>query len=449
MEVDLSFFASPLAHQEAVEASEAWVRGEIGDLVAGGMTRLAAAGVPCRAAGGVAGRAGREAARVPLAVVLTGGTEDKILAWLGDQTCPALLLALPHSNSLPAAMEVLARLGQLGRAGRIIVAGRGDWRGDLAAAFGQAALAAFLRTARIGLLGGPSSWLAASSPDPTVVRRAWGPEVVTLPLSDVAARYRAGDARGGAGDARGGTVAAGGEAGDPGGETADLLRRAAGLVEPGEATLDGAGRLYRILRDIVEANRLDALTVRCFDLLGDIGNTGCLALSRLNDEGLVAACEGDLPATLTMMVLSGLTGRACFMANPSDLDVKAGTATFAHCSVPLSLVRSFRLRSHFESGLGAAIEGHFAPGVMTVARIGGENLSRFTVFTGTVVPEESAPFREDLCRTQVTLKVGEAMVRELLRRPLGNHHVLVPGDHVRAFLDFGSLPRPDEARSGE
>jgi len=435
MEVGLSFFASPLAHQEAVEASAAWVRGEIGDLVAGGMTRPAAGG--------------SETSRVPLAVVLTGGTEDKILEWLGDQTGPALLLALPHSNSLPAAMEVLARLDQLGRAGRIIVAGHGDWRGDLAAALRQAALAAFLRTAHIGLLGGPSSWLAASSPDPTVVRRAWGPEVVTLPLFDVAARYRAGDARGGAGGARGGAVAAGGEAGDPGGETADLLRRAAGLVEPGEATLDGAGRLYRILRDIVEVNRLDALTVRCFDLLGDIGNTGCLALSRLNDEGLVAACEGDLPATLTMMVLSGLTGRACFMANPSDLDVEAGTATFAHCSVPLSLVRSFRLRSHFESGLGVGIEGHFAPGVMTAARIGGEDLSRLTVFTGTVVPEESAPFREDLCRTQVTLKVGEALVRELLRRPLGNHHVLVPGDHVRAFLDFGSLPRPDEARSGE
>ncbi len=414
MEVDLSFFASPLAHQEAVEASAAWVRGEIADLTAGEMTS-AAGGAPGLAAGG--------AARVPLAVVLTGGTEDKVLESLGGRTGPALLLALPHSNSLPAAMEVLARLGQLGRAGRIIVAGRGDWRGDLVLALRQAALAAFLRTARIGLLGGPSSWLAASSPDPAVVRRTWGPEVVTLPLSDVAARYRAGDVRGEAG------------------ETADLLRRAAGLVEPAEATLDGAIRLYRILRDIVETHRLDALTVRCFDLLGDIGNTGCLALSRLNDEGLVAACEGDLPATLTMMVLNGLTGRACFMANPSDLDLKAGTATFAHCSVPLSLVRSFRLRSHFESGLGVGIEGHFAPGVMTVARIGGEDLSRFTVFTGTVVPEESAPFREDLCRTQVTLKVGEAMVRELLGRPLGNHHVLAPGDHVRAFLGFGSRPQ--------
>lgn len=438
MEIDLSFFASPLAHQEAVEASAAWVRGEIGDLVAGGMTRLAAGEAP--------GRAGSEATRVPLAVVLTGGTEDKILESLNGRIDPVLLLALPHSNSLPAAMEVLARLGQLGRAGRIIVAGRGDWRGALVLALRQAALAAFLQTARIGLLGGPSSWLAASSPDPAVVRRAWGPEVVTLPLSDVAARYRAGDRAGHVGDGVGHSR---GEAGDPGGETADLLRRAAGLVEPGEATLDGAVRLYRILRDIVEANRLDALTVRCFDLLGDIGNTGCLALSRLNDEGLVAACEGDLPATLTMMVLSGLTGRACFMANPSDLDVEAGTATFAHCSVPLSLVQSFRLRSHFESGLGVGIEGHFAPGVMTVARIGGEDLSRLTVFSGTVVAEESAPFREDLCRTQVTLKVGEAMARELLRRPLGNHHVLAPGDHVRAFLDFGSLPRPDEARSGE
>jgi len=99
-------------------------------------------------------------------------------------------LALPHSNSLPASLEILARLGQTARPGRIVVAGRGDWRRDLALAVRQAGLAVFMRQAHIGLFGGAASWLAASSPDPGTIRRTWGPEVVTIPLSEVAERYR-------------------------------------------------------------------------------------------------------------------------------------------------------------------------------------------------------------------------------------------------------------------
>jgi L-fucose isomerase-like protein len=407
MKMELSFFASPLARREAVEASEAWIRREIED--AQGLEAGPGAGEPAMAAG----------SRVRVAVVLTGGTEAEVLERFGPGIEPALLLALPHSNSLPAALEVLARLRQLGRTGRIIVAGRGSWLKELASAVTLVALVAYLRRARLGLLGGPSSWLAASSPDPALVSQAWGPEVHTISLAEVVERYRSADRISG--------------------RVGLLLTGAVGVVEPDEATLYGADRLYRILRDIVVTHGLDALAVRCFDLLGDIGNTGCLGLSRLNDEGRVAACEGDLPAALTMMVLGGISGRACLVANPSDLNMEAGTVTFAHCSVPLSLVSSFRLRSHFESGLGVGLEGHFSPGPVTVARIGGEDLREIAVACGEILPESEAPFREDLCRTQVTVKLGEEATRDLIERPLGNHHVLTLGDHVRAFRDVVSL----------
>ena len=46
---------------------------------------------------------------------------------------------------------------------------------------------------------------------------------------------------------------------------------------------------------------LDACVVRCFDLVTDLRTTGCLALSWLLDQGVVAGCEGDIPATLTMV----------------------------------------------------------------------------------------------------------------------------------------------------
>ena len=44
--------------------------------------------------------------------------------------------------------------------------------------------------------------------------------------------------------------------------------------------------------------RLDAVAVRCFDLVTARGTTGCLALSALNDAGRVAACEGDLASAV-------------------------------------------------------------------------------------------------------------------------------------------------------
>jgi L-fucose isomerase-like protein len=247
----------------------------------------------------------------------------------------------------------------------------------------------------------------------------WGPEVVTIPLAEVVEACRAVLAEDPAGLRR---------------EAAELVRRAAEVVEPDSDTLAGALALYRALRGLVDRHRLDAVTVRCFDLLGPVSNTGCLALSLLNDEGVTAACEGDLPALLTMMVLARLTGRPVFMANPSDLDEAAGTVTFAHCSVPLGLVGAFRLRSHFESGVGVGLEGRFEPGVVTVARIGGRDLRQAEVFRGQV--QASGPGRrEDLCRTQVTLAVGRAVVRRLLEAPLGNHHLIVPGDHAEAVLD--------------
>ncbi len=436
--LEVAFFASPIARREETEASAAEVEGELRKV---GEDLRTPARVAVRTGADttvqVAGHAGAGEAQaerpgrvfVPVPVVLTGGTEAQVLAWLDRQATAAareggralapLLLALPHSNSLPACLEILARLRTDGRGGRVAVVGRAGWSREVSAAAATARVAGFMRSARIGLFGGPSEWLAASSPDPETVRRVWGPEVVTIPLDEVVRACRAVLAEDVAGLRR---------------QAAELMRRAEEVVEPDSGTVTGALALHQALRGLVRRHRLDAVTVRCFDLLGPVSNTGCVALSLLNDEGVTAACEGDLPALLTMMVLGRLTGRAVFMANPSDLDEAAGTVTFAHCSVPLRLVRPFRLRSHFESGVGVGIEGRFGPGVVTVARIGGRDLRQVEVFRGEV--QTSGPgHREDLCRTQVTLAVGRTVVRRLLEAPLGNHHLIVPGDHVWAVLD--------------
>ena len=47
-------------------------------------------------------------------------------------------------------------------------------------AIGDLEAVAAMPSARLGVVGGPSSWLVAGNPGPHVVRRRWRPEVVTV-----------------------------------------------------------------------------------------------------------------------------------------------------------------------------------------------------------------------------------------------------------------------------
>ena len=337
---------------------------------------------------------GRRAAAPPgaggppcLFLVATGGSERALLDLWGGEG-PLFLLAHPGHNSLPAALEALAAARRPGGRGRILyLDGPGDAAGRAAvvAAVEDLEAAAALRRARLGLVGPPSDWLVASRADPGVVRRVWGPEVVAVAMEPLLAACRA-------------------------------------------TALEGAGGggVEAALRTVVREERLDALTVRCFDLIWALDATACLALSALNDEGAVAGCEGDVPSALAMLWVRRLLGEPSWMANPARLDPSAGTVTLAHCTVPRTMVTAAREDTHFESGRGRALAGEVPPGPVTLLRLGGAALDRLWLAEGEVVASGSEP---DLCRTQATVSLPPGVVEGLLTDPLGNHLVLVGGHH--------------------
>ena len=154
-------------------------------------------------------------------LVGTGGTEAEILRLHGARQAaapgdPLLLVTHPAHNSLPAALEALARLRQDGARGRIVhLPGPDDAPAlaRLSAAIDDLRAFRRLHRSRIGLVGAPSDWLVASVPAAEAVRRTWGPETVAVDLDGVldaagaAAGARADGARrvvrhGGDGDAR-------------------------------------------------------------------------------------------------------------------------------------------------------------------------------------------------------------------------------------------------------
>lgn len=350
-------------------------------------------------------------------LIATGGTEEVLLSLHAERSKvapdePVFLVAHPANNSLPASLEVLARLQQDGERGRIFYLEGPDDRAGLdqmeAAAQGVA-VSYGLKQTRIGLVGAPSDWLVASSPDPAVVQETWGPEVAPIAMDEVTQALQAVPPE---------TIAP---------ILEPLVANAAEVREPSQAELEEVVRVYVALKQVVERHLLDAITVRCFDLVLGLQTTGCFGLAQLTDEGVIAGCEGDLYSTVGMLWAYQLLGQIPWMANPAQLDESANTLWLAHCTVPRRIVQDYCLRSHFESGLGLGIQGTLPTGPVTLLRIGGTDMRQLWLAEGEILRAGDA---EDRCRTQAQVHLTQGQVRDLLHAPLGNHVVLVTGRHA-------------------
>lgn len=348
--------------------------------------------------------------RPHLTLVATGGTEQRALDVAAARRSavpwePVVLVAHELHNSLPASLETLARLRLDGVAGRIVqaadTAALRETVGDLVALHR-------VRRDRVGLVGSPSEWLVASVPDRDAFAARWGTRLVDVDIGETIAASR--------------TAAAD--------EVTPLAVRFTPRGDPAPATI-AASTLHPALVESMARSEVDAVAVRCFDFLTELETSGCVALAELNDRGVVAGCEGDVAATMAMLLARRVLDQTAWVANPASIDPVENRILLAHCTVAPSMVDDLELHTHFESGLGVGLRGTFAPGGYTVLRLGGRELDRHWFAEAELVETGASP---DLCRTQVSLRVTDRDVSDLLDDPLGNHLVMIHGHH-RAHLE--------------
>ncbi|MFW6223700.1 MAG: fucose isomerase, partial [Spirochaetota bacterium] len=277
-------------------------------------------------------RAAASAADLQVVFIASGGTENRFVHSWDRLPRPVYLLTDGKHNSLAASLEISAWVRNQGARCEILhgepheVARRIE---DLAAA--EHALRV-LSSSRLGFIGAPSDWLIASSVDRGALRDRFGAESEDVELEELYRCMESVD-----------TDAARAVA-------AEIRTRSSAVVEPDDEALEQAAAIYLGLKRLIAERRLTAVTVRCFDLVSRCHNTGCLALALLNDEGIMAGCEGDRQALFTVVVAHALTGEIPFLANPAALDISNNAVEIAHCMVATRIVNSFRLRSHFETG---------------------------------------------------------------------------------------------------
>ena len=179
---------------------------------------------------------------------------------------------------------------------------------------------------------------------------------------------------------------------------------------------------------------LTALAVRCWpEFARDFGVSPCAAMSLLQSEGLILACEGDVEGAMSMIAQRAMGAETPFLFDFSQVDFEQDFALFWHCGVaPCNLwdgscVRS--LDTYFAGGKGVTADFVLKSGRLSVARIDSAR-GEYRVFLQSC---EAVPM-EKLLKGRYMKVVYGRPVKEVLdlviNNGLAHHSSVVYGDFI-------------------
>jgi len=214
----------------------------------------------------------------------------------------------------------------------------------------------------------------------------------------------------------------------------ESVRGAVGRIEVAEVDALEASKGYLAMKRMAAELRLDALSLNCWPQLK---SRICLPIARLNDDGISAACEGDLHSTILMRLLYLLAGRAAGNGDLLRLYEAPNEILFSHCGAgAFSLARSPR-----EIALHASIETHDGlavfypadqPGTVTALNLVGAGDSlRLAAMVGQVA-ETDMHYEGTPMRLRFDRRVRE-IVQAAVGCGAGHHWNLAYGDWSREF----------------
>jgi hypothetical protein len=184
------------------------------------------------------------------------------------------------------------------------------------------------------------------------------------------------------------------------------LSKARKIVEPTKDEIVNSARFYLAIKDMMIKKGAHAVTSS--GCMGEPAK-GCLTFSKLNDLGMVGACEGDMDSTLTMLMFGYAFGVPGFITDPV-FDTSENALIHFHCTSatkmdgPAGERLPFAIRTQTDSDRGVALEVENRIGQdVTCAKF--INLDSMLISTGKIYKVT----RDELgCRTQFWTKVANA-----------------------------------------
>ncbi len=344
---------------------------------------------------------------------ISGGSEQNALEFLKNDRFP-LLMAGKENNALAAAIEVYAWCKDQQKPAALFNYQHPDALNDVKEYVMVKRALESLKNKNIGIIGQPSDWLINSTVSPEKIKNITGlnlkqylwPQMPSFEAFDCPDSF---------------------------------LTKFSGSSNN---TLEGSGKVYAMLKAHLHREHLDGITVECFSLVKEKHVTACLPLALLNDEGTPAACEGDTVSLVGMMILQALTGKIPWMAN--IVEIGDDHITLAHCTVPMDLLSDHYITTHYETGEGTAVKGHLQNGKYTLVRFN-KHLDQLFVSEATTL--EGTELAE-ACRTQVTFAVNKNDAKLLKEKPLGNHHLILPGWYANILKKMAEIMQLNDNLGG-
>ncbi len=348
---------------------------------------------------------------------LTGGSEAAAIKMLEDAPKRfRIFIGNENENGYAAATETMAKANELGMKNKLLTYRNAVLQNSLTRLYESKKAIEKIRGKKILLIGNISDWLIASNTSAEQLQAKFGikliqdkwpetKELEAIPIDDkMLQHFNLSDAN---------------------------------------QVLKDASRLNSFIKNKIDEHKADAVTTECFPLIKQFNTTACLGLSYLNDLNIPSGCEGDIVSITGMLILKYLCGSNPWMANINSF--KRQNVMFSHCTVPLNMLESYRLDTHFESDKGAAVRGKFKKSEVTVFRFS-KDLNQYFVAHGDIVRRNDL---DTACRTQISIELRTDKQRLLQRKPLGNHHLILPGNHeqsIRIFCALNNIKAVDEDR---
>lgn len=191
------------------------------------------------------------------------------------------------------------------------------------------------------------------------------------------------------------------------------------------------------LQGFLNKYALDALAIRCWpEFAAEYGVSPCAAMSLLQSERRILACEGDVEGALSMLMHRAAGAETPFLFDFSQVDFEKDFALFWHCGVaPCNLwdgrcVRS--LDTYFAGGKGVTADFVLKEGELSVLRLDSSE-GKYRIF---LQRARAIPMEKELKGTYLKAKF-DVPVKQVLDKVIGKgvaHHAsVVYGNYIEPF----------------
>jgi len=349
-----------------------------------------------------------------------GDAPEQAMSRIIDVGLPTAVFSQPFSGHGWMYFPLWQKAGK-----KVVLLPTSNW-GELDQVVALMRVPARMRQTRIIMVGTPQGTAAACSTEQ--VKQHLGTELVPVKNEQVIEAHKAVDLKAAEAEAQ-----------------EYWISKAKEIREPSREEIINSARMYLAMKKMMIKEGACATTSS--HCMGEPAK-GCLTYSKLNDEGLVGVCEGDMDSTLTMLMFGYAFGVPGFVSDPV-FDTSSKAVIHFHCTSatkmagPASKRLPFTIRTQSDSHRGVSLQVEMPIGQpVTCAKF--INLDTMLISTGKIFKIT----QDELgCRTQFWTKVRDAQSMfhnwgaDVLKGGVMTllHRAVFFGDHMQSIKNLGVL----------